>query len=79
MQEQLNNLNTEQILRWLREMDAAALERLWAAADRVRRENVGDEVHLRGLVEISNICSRKLRVLRHQRPADGPGPLPHEP
>ena len=25
-------------------------------ADVVRKENVGDEVHLRGLIEFSNIC-----------------------
>ena len=25
-------------------------------ADNVRRQNVGDEVHLRGLIEFSNIC-----------------------
>jgi biotin synthase len=28
-------------------------------ADRVRREHVGDEVHLRGLIEISNHCLRQ--------------------
>ncbi len=43
---------------WLRETDPSRLENLWAEADRVRRENVGDEVHLRGLVEISNFCVR---------------------
>ena len=31
---------------------------LFARADAVRRENVGDEVHLRGLVEFSNYCAR---------------------
>lgn len=29
---------------------------LFKQADKVRRENVGDEVHLRGLIEFSNIC-----------------------
>ena len=29
---------------------------LFSLADKVRRENVGDEVHLRGLIEFSNIC-----------------------
>lgn len=29
---------------------------LFALADKVRRENVGDKVHLRGLIEFSNIC-----------------------
>lgn len=29
---------------------------LFALANKVRKENVGDEVHLRGLIEFSNIC-----------------------
>jgi len=49
----------EDILRWLCEKNNAPLKELWAAADRVRRENVGDEVHLRGLIEISNHCCRQ--------------------
>ncbi len=32
---------------------------LFEKADKVRRENVGDEVHLRGLIEFSNICKRQ--------------------
>ncbi len=43
---------------WLREDDAERLEELWRAADRTRRLHVGDEVHLRGLVELSNHCVR---------------------
>jgi biotin synthase len=43
---------------WLRETEPSRLEDLWAWANRVRRENVGEEVHLRGLVEISNFCVR---------------------
>lgn len=31
-------------------------ESLLKQADKVRQENVGDEVHLRGLIEFSNIC-----------------------
>jgi biotin synthase len=46
-------------LRWLREEDAVRLEELWGRADGVRRAHVGDEVHLRGLVEISNHCVRR--------------------
>jgi biotin synthase len=48
-----------EILRWLREEDPAALEPLWLSADEVRRRHVGDAVHLRGLVEISNHCVRR--------------------
>jgi len=42
-------------------LDALALADpapLLAEADRVRREYVGDAVHLRGLIEFSNICAR---------------------
>lgn len=31
---------------------------LFSLADKVRRENVGDDVHLRGLIEFSNYCKR---------------------
>ena len=31
-------------------------DELYQLADKVRKENVGDEVHLRGLIEFSNIC-----------------------
>lgn len=34
---------------------------LFEEADRLRRENVGDEVHLRGLIEFSNICKRQCK------------------
>ena len=34
---------------------------LFKEADKVRRENVGDEVHLRGLIEFSNICKRQCK------------------
>ena len=34
---------------------------LFKEADRIRRENVGDEVHLRGLIEFSNICKRQCK------------------
>ena len=36
-------------------------EWLFKEADRVRHENVGDEVHLRGLIEFSNICKRQCK------------------
>ena len=51
-------LTVEEILAWLREDDAARLESLWAAADEARARFVGNEVHLRGLIEISNYCVR---------------------
>lgn len=46
------------ITAWLRETDEARLAELWREADAVRRAHVGDAVHLRGLIEISNHCVR---------------------
>ena len=34
---------------------------LFKEADRVRHENVGDEIHLRALIEFSNICKRQCK------------------
>ncbi len=47
-----------EILAWLRCDDPKRLERLWEMADQERARRVGDCVHLRGLVEISNHCAR---------------------
>ena len=52
------SLDRPSLLRWLTESDPARLNDLWQEADRVRKEHVGDEVHLRGLIEISNHCVR---------------------
>ena len=52
-------MRRDEILRWLLEEDEDCLKELWLRADTVRRENVGDEVHLRGLIEISNYCVRQ--------------------
>jgi len=51
-------MNLGEILAWLREEDEIRLGELWRLADTVRRENVGDDVHLRGLIEFSNECVR---------------------
>ena len=48
-----------EILRWLQETDEARLEELWAQADAVRETHVGNAIHLRGLIEISNFCVRR--------------------
>lgn len=53
------DLKIQEIENWLRENNEQKLEQLWAAADAVRKENVGDAVHLRGLIEISNYCARR--------------------
>lgn len=54
-----DRLSEPDILRWLREEDEARLENLWRTADAVRAGFVGDAVHLRGLLEISNHCVRR--------------------
>ena len=46
------------ILRWLQETDPDRLDELWRQADRMRQDSVGGEVHLRGLIELSNYCVR---------------------
>lgn len=47
-----------EIASWLRETDEGRLVSLWERADQVRRDHVGDAVHLRGLIEVSNYCRR---------------------
>lgn len=51
-------MDREEIVRWLRTTDGSELQRLWRSADETRFRNVGDEVHLRGLIEISSHCVR---------------------
>jgi biotin synthase len=51
-------LERSEILAWLRETNDARLEDLWRRADLVRQQFVGGDVHLRGLIEISNHCIR---------------------
>jgi biotin synthase len=51
-------LTRSDIIAWLRETDAGRLAELWQWADFVRKKHVGDQVHLRGLVELSNYCVR---------------------
>jgi biotin synthase len=51
-------MNRRAILRWLKEDHEDRLLSLWQEADAVRQKTVGDAVHLRGLIEISNGCDR---------------------
>lgn len=52
-------LSHDEILYWLRETSPITLSELWYRADQTRRAFIGPEVHLRGLVEISNHCARQ--------------------
>lgn len=47
-----------EITGWLLETAPARLAELWRAADDARQQHVGGEVHLRGLIELSNHCVR---------------------
>jgi len=51
-----HELTKEEIITLLSNEDVK--EELLKAADEIRRNNVGDEVHLRGLIEFTNICKR---------------------
>ena len=51
-------MQRSEILDWLRESDSARLADLWRQADLTRQQYVGGEVHLRGLIELSNYCVR---------------------
>jgi len=52
-------MHRREILDWLRVEDERRLDELWRRAAEVRRLHVGDEVHLRGLIEFSNHCVRR--------------------
>lgn len=47
-----------EVLAWLKETNEPRLAALWRQADDTRRRCVGDAVHLRGLIEVSNHCVR---------------------
>ncbi len=51
-------MDKKEILYWLQEKDKNKLTELWERADFVRKQFVGEEVHLRGLIEISNYCKK---------------------
>ena len=52
-----NNLNREEIIQLL-SLPGNYSPHLFAAADRVRKEQMGDEIFLRGIIEFSNYCER---------------------
>ncbi len=53
-----STIDRTQVLDWLTCDDPSRLPELWRMADSVRQQFVGDEIHLRGLVEVSNFCDR---------------------
>ena len=55
----MTEFSKHEIARWLREVHPSRLQELYAWGDGVRKEHVGDAVHLRGLIEISSHCARQ--------------------
>jgi biotin synthase len=51
-------LTKSEIIDLLKEQDQSIIEDLFQQADQVRKQYVGDAVHLRGLIEFSNYCKR---------------------
>ncbi|MFP4496782.1 MAG: [FeFe] hydrogenase H-cluster radical SAM maturase HydE [Vulcanimicrobiota bacterium] len=51
-------LTKTELITYLKTDDVNILHELFFEADRLRKKYVGDEIHLRGLVEFSNICTR---------------------
>ena len=56
--EKTHDLSKEDILSLLQNRDESIDKEIFMAADRVRKYHVGDEIHLRGLIEFSNICKQ---------------------
>lgn len=54
--EKCHNLSRTELIALLK--DSSIDDALAEAANRVRKKYVGDEVHLRGIIEFSNICKR---------------------
>lgn len=52
------NPTEEEVLRFLKTSDEDLINQLFEKADEVRKKYVGDEVHIRGLIEASNICDK---------------------
>jgi biotin synthase len=52
-------LTKADLLGWLCESRPPLLQQLYARADAIRHEHVGDAVHLRGLIEVSSHCVRQ--------------------
>lgn len=55
----VKTMNKQEIIEIL--SDNTKNDWLFKEADRIRHENVGNEVHLRGLIEFSNICKRQCK------------------
>lgn len=52
-----NNRPDKEAIKYLLTTNTEEAEKLFAAANQVRQEKLGDEVHLRGLIEFSSYCN----------------------
>ena len=64
-------LTRDEVHDWLCETNTQRLRQLWQQADETRKRYVGDEVHLRGLIEISNHCVRRCAYCGIRQPNHG--------
>ena len=76
--EDSGNMDHAELVAWLKEDDAGRLATLWQRADAARREHVGAQVHLRGLIEFTNHCQRHCLYCGLRFPQPGAGSLPHD-
>lgn len=62
-------MRLSELIKWLKTESHDELAYLWQWADKVRAKSVGDQVHCRGLIELSNYCWRSCTYcgLRQQR------------
>ena len=49
--------------------------RLYSESKRIKNETIGNNVYLRGLIEISNICTKDCFLLRHPEIQHGNSPI----
>jgi len=49
-------MNRDEIIKVLKNPNAEKTKEIFSLADAVRKKSVGDEVHLRAIIEISNYC-----------------------
>lgn len=50
----INHIDTETLRKWIE--DESMTDSLMKKADKIRKENYGNKVYIRGLIEVSNIC-----------------------
>ena len=51
-------MDRDSMIQWLREKDQSKVQTLIQEAYRVKLEHVGNKVYFRGIIELSNICTK---------------------